>query len=130
MPRLLVLGFLALAAMECFAPMLRVTDLTPMYPLAAADRYFYLMKVVCWWAVWLTLSSGTRCSGAKATVMTTALICLFAVTNLQYMRRGVFIDFAWRGHATGLKEPGLHTISVNPPGWSVTVESASTGKGQ
>lgn len=123
--RLLVLGFLAFAAIECLAPMLRVPDLGPMYVLGAADRYFYLIKVVWWWAVWLTLCQGSRRSRLNATVITAGLICLFAVVNAGYLRRGAFIDFNWRGHAAALDQPGQHTIPVNPTGWSVNVETAA-----
>ncbi|MDH6332303.1 hypothetical protein M2299_003157 [Stenotrophomonas sp. 1278] len=118
--RLVVLGFLALAAVECFAPMLRIADLTPMYSLGAADRYFYLMKVVAWWALWLALNNGTKRSRLDATLTTTALIMLVAVTNTQYLRRPSLVDLNWRGHSSVLDQPGTHTIPVNP-GWSITV---------
>ncbi len=126
--RLLALGFLALAAIECFAPMLRASDLDPLRPLAAADRYFYLFKVVWWWVIWLVLCDGTRRSRLNATAITTALICFFAITNAGYMQRNAFVDFAWRGHTATLDLPGTHTIPVNPPGWSITVETPETGE--
>lgn len=122
--RLVVLGFLALAAVECFLPMLRIPDLEQIRPLPAADRYFYLIKVVWWWSVWLALTDGSRRSRYHATVATTALICFFAVTNLQYMRRAMLTEQDWPVHAAELAQPGTHTIPVNPPGWSITVESS------
>lgn len=120
--RLIVLGFLAIAAIECLAPMLRIAELTPMYSLGAADRYFYLMKVVWWWAVWLALCNGSRGSRRDATLMCSALICLVAVTNSQYLRRQGFSDLNWRGHSSVLDQPGQHTIPINPGGWNITVE--------
>lgn len=128
--RLLVLGFLAVAAIECFAPMVRVPDLSPMYSLGAADRYFYLMKVVWWWAVWLALCNGRKRSRFNATVATTALICLISVTNAGYLRRSTFVDFNWRDHSSALDQPGQHTIPVNPPGWKVSVENPAEQSAQ
>jgi hypothetical protein len=122
--RLVVLGFLALAAAECFLPMLRIPDLEQIRPLPAADRYFYLIKVVWWWSVWLALSNGSRRSRHHATVATTALICFFAITNPQFLRRATFAELDWPAHAAQLAQAGSHTIPVNPAGWSITVESA------
>jgi len=124
--RLIVMGFMAFAAIEAFAPVARMKDFSPLYTLAAADRYFYLAKVIWWWAVWLALSATGRRSRSNATVMTAALICLFAITNLQNLRRTAFIDYAWRSHAKQLELPGPHTVPVNPPGWGVTVETTPT----
>jgi hypothetical protein len=128
--RLILMGFIAFAAIEVFAPVARMKDASPLYALAAADRYFYLVKVVWWWSVWLALSATDRRSRANATVMTAALICLFAVTNQQYMRRNAFIDYAWRTHARQLELPGPQTVPVNPPGWGVTVETKTTKDGR
>ncbi|MBB5864299.1 hypothetical protein [Xanthomonas sp. 3058] len=124
--RLIVMGFIAFAAIEVFAPVVRMKDFSPLYGLAAADRYFYLAKVIWWWAVWLALSGASRRSRWNATVMTSALICLFALTNQQYLRRTAFVDYAWRGHAKQLDLPGPHTVPVNPPGWGITVETPTT----
>lgn len=124
--RLVVLGFIAFAAIEVFAPVARMNDASPLYALAAADRYFYVVKVVWWWAVWLALSSMGERSRFNSTLMTAALICLFAVTNPQYLRRGVFIEFSWRDHARQLLLPGKHTMPVNPRGWGTTVETPAS----
>jgi hypothetical protein len=123
--RLIVIAFLAVAIIECLAPMLRVAELTPMYSLGAADRYFYLIKVVWWWAVWLALCSGSRRSHHNATLMTMALIGMVAVTNTQYLRRPGLDDLKWREHASVLSQPGQHTIPVNPGGWSITLQVAT-----
>ncbi len=121
--RLVVLGFIAFAAIEVFAPVARMHDASPLYALAAADRYFYVVKVVWWWAVWLALSAMSDRSRFNASATTAALLCLFAITNPQYLRRGTFVDFAWRGHARQLTLPGPHMVPVNPPGWGTTVET-------
>lgn len=122
--RILVVGLLALAAIECYVPMLRVTDLAPMYSLGAADRYFYLIKVVLWWAVWLALNGTGIRSRINATVTTTALISLIAVSNAQFLRRPALTDHNWRAHAAGLNNPGTHTIPVNP-GWIINIEGST-----
>lgn len=101
---------------------------SPLYQLAAADRHFYLAKVVWWWAVWMALGGVSRRGQTNATVITVALISLFAVTNSSYLRRGGFVDFAWRDHARQLDQPGNHSIPVNPTGWGIEVETAPTGK--
>ncbi|MET4598337.1 MULTISPECIES: hypothetical protein [Stenotrophomonas] len=121
--RLTVLGFIAFAIVETFVPMLRMTTPSDLVPLNG-DRYFYLVKVVWWWAVWLALSGQTRRGRANATAMTTALISLFALTNAQYLRRPPFKDFDWKGQSAQLKQPGPHTIPVNPYDWKIEVETA------
>ncbi|MFE3969926.1 hypothetical protein [Stenotrophomonas sp. YIM B13575] len=121
--RLTVLGFIAFAVVETFVPMLRMTDPAGLVPLNG-DRYFYLAKVVWWWAVWLALSGQTRRSRVNATATTTALICLFALTNAQYLRRPPFKDFDWKGQSAQLSQPGPHTIPVNPYDWKIEVETA------
>lgn len=123
--RLTVLGFIGFAIIETFVPMLRMTDPSALVPLNG-DRYFYLVKVVWWWAVWLALSGQTRRSQANATAVTTALICLFALTNAQHLRRPPLKDFDWQGQATQLKFPGRHTIPVNPYDWKIEVETAAS----
>lgn len=120
--RVLILGLLALACIECYVPMLRVADLSPMYSLGAADRYFYLIKVIWWWAVWLALKGDSMRSRVSATVTTTALVCLIAMSNVQFLRRPALTDLNWRAHASALDQPGTHTIPVNPGGWSIKVE--------
>ena len=88
-----------------------------------ADRYFYLIKVVLWWAVWLSMTGLSRRSRMNATVATTALLCLVAVSNQQFLRRPTFVDFDWRNHAKELEAGGSHTIPLNPQGWGVMIES-------
>lgn len=127
--RVLVLGLLALGSLECYAPMLRVTELAPMYSLGAADRYFYLIKVVWWWAVWLALDGGSMRSRVNATAVTTALVCLIAVSNAQFLRRYALTNFNWRAHAAVLDQPGAHTIPINPSGWSITVDGDTSTRG-
>jgi len=70
--------------------------------------------------LWLALNNGTKRSRLDATLTTTALIMLVAVTNTQYLRRPSLVDLNWRGHSSVLDQPGTHTIPVNP-GWSITV---------
>lgn len=122
--RLVVLCFAAFAIVETFVPMLRMSDPARIIPLND-DRYFYLVKVVWWWAVWLALSGPCRRSRVNATAITTALICLFALTNAQYLRRPPFKDFDWPGHAAKLREPGRHVIPINPQDWKIEVETAA-----
>ncbi|MFI8717300.1 hypothetical protein ACIGHF_05355 [Stenotrophomonas sp. NPDC077464] len=119
--RLLVLGFLGFASIECFLPMLRMTDPEGLNPFSG-DRYFYLLKVVWWWAVWMCLGAGNRRTRANATLVTTGLICLFATMNLPQMRRAAFKDFDWHGHSAILETPGKHSIPINPYDWRVEVE--------
>jgi hypothetical protein len=119
--RLAVLGFAAFGVIATFAPIIRQQNLLPMLELSAADRYFYLVKVVWWWAVWLVLSGTSRRSRRNATVLTAALISIFAVTNSAYLRRGGLLDLSWPHHAHQLDAGGLHRIPVNPAGWSTTV---------
>ncbi|WP_182068328.1 MULTISPECIES: hypothetical protein [Stenotrophomonas maltophilia group] len=120
--RLIVLGFAAFAGAEVFAPV-RLRDFSPLYHFMLADRYFYLIKVVLWWAVWLSMTGLSRRSRLNATVATTALLCLVAVGNQQFLRRPAFVDFDWRSHARELEAPGSHTIPLNPQGWGVMIES-------
>lgn len=120
--RLIVLGFFAFAAAETFAPV-RLRDFSPLYQFLLADRYFYLIKVVLWWMVWLSLSSVTRRSRLNATISTTALLCMVAVTNQHYLRRPTFVEFDWRHHASLLGTPGSHTVPLNPQGWGVIIDS-------
>lgn len=119
--RLISLGFLVFASVECFLPMLRMTDPEVLNPFSG-DRYFYLIKVVWWWAVWVCLSAGNRRTRANATLVTTGLICLFATMNLQHLRRTAFKDFDWRGQSARLHEPGPQTIPINPYDWRIEVE--------
>lgn len=120
--RVIVLGFSAFAAAEVFAPV-RLRDFAPLYHFMLADRYFYLIKVVLWWAVWLSMTGLSRRSRWNATVATTALLCLVAVTNQQFLRRPAFVEFDWRSHAQKLETPGSHTVPLNPQGWGVLIES-------
>lgn len=123
--RLVLTGFITFAAVETILPALRMQDITLMFPLAAADRYFYLAKVVWWWAVWLALSGNKHRTRLNATLATSAMICLVAVTNVQYMRRQAFVDLNWKQHAARLSAPGIHTIPINPQGWTVTLETTA-----
>ncbi|WP_295936717.1 hypothetical protein [uncultured Xanthomonas sp.] len=119
--RLQVMGFAVFAILETIASALRITDLQQIYQPSAADRYFYLIKVVWWWVVWLALrSTGSR---FRATAIVSALICLVALNNPQFQRRAALSDFSWRDHASDLEQPGTHTIPINPPGWSITIEA-------
>lgn len=120
--RLIVLGFAAFAAAETFAPV-RLRDFSPLYHFMLADRYFYLIKVVLWWAVWLSMTGINRRSRWNSTVATTALLCLVAVTNQQYMRRPAFVEFEWQSHAKKLETPGSYTVPLNPQGWGVVIDS-------
>lgn len=122
--RLTVLGFVAFSIVETFVPMLRMTDPGALVPLNG-DRYFYLVKVVWWWAVWLALSGQALRSRVNATAMTTALICLFALTNAQHLRRQLFKDLDWKGQSAQLGQPGPHAIPVNPYDWKIEVETAA-----
>jgi len=119
---IVMLSFVALAGLETVASMLKMPDLMPLQQILIGDRYFYLVKVCWWWAVWLALRACSR-HLADATVITTAMICLFAIANPQYLRRATLTDYAWRAHAAQLSQPGPHTIPLNPdPGvWSFTV---------
>ncbi|WP_372382298.1 hypothetical protein ACCQ12_16860 [Xanthomonas sp. NCPPB 1068] len=127
--RLIVLGFAAFAAAETFAPV-RLKEVAPLYQFFLADRYFYLIKVVLWWAVWLSMTGGSRQNRWNATVATTALLCLVAVTNQQYLRRPAFVDFNWQSHAKQLKTPGSYTVPLNPQGWGVIIDSKPSESGQ
>jgi hypothetical protein len=118
--RLTILAFAAYGAIECFAPMLRMTDPDALNPLSG-DRYFYLAKVVWWWAVWICLSCGPARSQANATVIVCALISLFALTNLDHLRRAPFKDFDWHNHSAQLHEAGTHVIPINPYDWKITI---------
>jgi hypothetical protein len=126
--RLIVLGFFAFAAAETFAPV-RLRDFAPLYQFMLADRYFYLIKVVLWWAVWLSLTNTSRRSRRNATIATTALLSLVAVTNQQYLRRPTFVDFDWRHHAALLETPGSYTVPLNPQGWGVIIDSKASENG-
>ncbi len=127
--RLIVLGFVAFAAAETFAPV-RLKEVAPLYQFMLADRYFYLVKVVLWWAAWLSMSGGSRRSRWNASVATTALLCLVAVTNQQYLRRPAFVDFDWRSHAKQLETPGSYTVPLNPQGWGVIIDSKASESDQ
>ncbi|KQQ78701.1 hypothetical protein ASF73_04065 [Xanthomonas sp. Leaf131] len=120
--RLIVLGFVAFAAAETFAPV-RLKEVAPLYHFLLADRYFYLIKVVLWWAAWLSMTGGSRRSRLNATVATTGLLCLVAVTNQQYLRRPTFVEFNWQSHAKQLEIPGSYTVPLNPQGWGVIIDS-------
>lgn len=119
---IVMMGFVALAGLETLASMLKMPDLAPLHQIPIGDRYFYLVKVCWWWAVWLALRACSR-NRTDATAITTALICVFAVASPHYLRRAALTDHAWRAHAAQLSQPGPHTIPLNPdPGvWSFTV---------
>lgn len=127
--RLIVLGFAAFAAAETFAPV-RLKEVAPLYQFLLADRYFYLIKVVLWWAAWLSMTSDSRRSRWNASVATTALLCLVAVTNQQYLRRPAFVDFDWQSHAKQLEAPGSYTVPLNPQGWGVIIDSKTSESDQ
>lgn len=127
--RLIVLGFAAFAAAETFAPV-RLKEVAPLYQFVLADRYFFLIKVVLWWAVWLSLTGMSRRSQWNATLATTALLCMVAVTNQQFLRRPAFVDFDWQSHAKALKTPGSHTVPLNPQGWGVIIDSTPSESDQ
>lgn len=126
--RLLVLGFTAFATVEVFASIIRIVADLPLVYKMAGDRYFYVTKVVWWWAVWLTLyAAGMAATRSIATRATVALICFFALNNATSLRRPAFADFAWRDHVRQLDQPGPHTIPVNPGGpWNITVDGDPT----
>lgn len=127
--RLIVLGFVAFAAAETFAPV-RLKEVAPLYQFLLADRYFYLIKVVLWWAVWLSMTGLSRRSRWNATVATTALLCLVAVTNQQFLRRPAFVEFDWQTHAKKLETPGSYTVPLNPQGWGVIIDSKPSESNQ
>ncbi|WP_155393150.1 hypothetical protein [Xanthomonas albilineans] len=122
--RLIALGFLALASLEIFASVAKIKDLSPLHQLPIGDRYFYMIKVVLWWVIWLTVATNSK-HRTTATAITIGLICLFSITNSQYFRRSTLTDYAWRDHAIQLSQPGAHTIPINPNpnDWSFTVQT-------
>ncbi len=125
--RLVVLGFIAFAAITTLAPVARSADPMVMTSFFAGDRYFYLIKVTWWWAVLVTLRGTLHGGKRSASFVTAALVCMIAVTNMHYLRRGALPDMAWAHHARALDAPGKHRIHTNPAGWSATVEASQPG---
>ncbi|UPG95354.1 hypothetical protein [Luteibacter aegosomatissinici] len=120
--RLVVLAMLVFASAEMFAP-ISMRDVTPVYQFMLADRYFYVFKVVFWWAVFTAVVAKGSLSRHEAALTVATFIGLVAVTNPDHLRRRPFVDYHWKQTARELQEPGPHTVYSNPPGWGVVIET-------
>lgn len=119
--RITVLAMLCFACGEMFAPV-RLKEVTPLYQFLLSDRYFYVFKVVFWWAAYASLVSWGSLRRADAAKIVTLFVALVAVNNIEHMRRPPFADLHWKQNARDLKVSGPHTIFVNPPGWGVIID--------
>lgn len=119
--RLTVLAMLVFASAEMFAP-ISMRDVTPVYQFMLADRYFYVFKVVFWWAVYTAIVARGSLSRSDASLVVALFIGLVAVTHPDNLRRRPFVDYHWKETARELRIPGSHTVYANPPGWGVVIE--------
>lgn len=124
--RLLVLAMLAFAITEAFSPM-GLKDFIGMYQFNYGDRYFYLIKVVFWWAAYAALAASVKVKARKVSVGVFVGIAAVALLNPFRMERREFIDFLWPEHAKQFAKPGLHVVPVNPYGWTITIDTPAKG---
>jgi hypothetical protein len=119
--RLMILGLLMFALVGALSGMAKTAHLENYYNFSIADRYFHALRIVFWWAVFAAIASTT--TYRRRDISTVVMLCIVIITlsNLSYMRRGPMQDFQWKAHARELKQPGSHSIPINPPGWSVDV---------
>ncbi|QWT18707.1 hypothetical protein KPL74_13250 [Bacillus sp. NP157] len=119
--RLAVLAMLAFACAEMFAPV-RLKEVEPLYQFLLSDRYFYVFKVVFWWAVYAAIVTQGSLSRADAARIVTLFVALVAAGNIDHLRRPPFADLHWKQTARELRSPGPHTVFTNPPGWGVIID--------
>jgi hypothetical protein len=119
--RLVVLAMLAFACAEMFAPV-RLKEVEPLYQFLLSDRYFYVFKVVFWWAAYAAIVARGSLSRTDAAPVVALFVGLVAAANIDHLRRPPFADLHWKQAAKELKTPGPHTIFANPPGWGVIID--------
>ncbi|MCS3359517.1 hypothetical protein NYL07_06540 [Xanthomonas translucens pv. translucens] len=110
---------LAFAILEVFAAAHKFT-VEPMLSLLHGDRYFFALKIVFWWTVFICLKDlfGSERQGANCTLLLLLFICLL---NKDHMLRPRFIDYGPAAELRKLDQPGSHTIKFNPAGWETTI---------
>jgi len=118
--RLVLLAMVSYAAIETFAPM-GLKEVEQMYQFGFADRYFYVTKVVFWWATFGTFALYT--SRREAAALTLVMLTLIALMNPGRLQRQAFVNLEWKKHARELAAPGVHVVPVNPVGWAIVVET-------
>jgi len=124
--KIIILSFALLAALETFVPT-HLKPLALLYHFYPGDRYFYLIKVVFWWAVWCACASRKDNRRTEATAIVVMSLFLVAVGNPTTLRRPAFLDYHWKVYAHELSQPGHHVIPVNPSPWTMTVDTDKNG---
>ncbi len=119
--RLTILALLLFAFAGVLSGMAKTPNLDSYYDFNLADRYFHALRIVFWWAVFVAIASATTYCRKDICTIVTLCIVMITLSNLSHMRRGPMQDFQWKAHARELKQPGSHSIPINPPGWSVDV---------
>lgn len=120
--RLLLLAMLMYAFAEAFSPM-GLKDFAGMYQFNYGDRYFYLTKVVFWWATYTAFVAWGKTRPRDVAGGVYVAIALVALLNPFRMERRDFANFMWQEHAREFDTPGSHVVPVNPVGWTVTIDT-------
>jgi len=103
-------------------------DTKAMIQFGSADRYFYTIKFVAWWFLYLAMT-GYR--GARRSEVLGLLICAiayFALVNHGSLQRAPLWDMQWRKHAAELNTPGPHDIPINPQYWHIQTTTPAGGQ--
>ncbi len=97
------------------------TGVEPLMSLLNGDRYFFALKTVAWWLLFVVLKD-LLSSGRQAATCTLLFLIFVCMLNQGHMIRPALTDNAAAASLEALDRPGTQTLKVDPQGWEVTID--------
>lgn len=93
-----------------------------------SDRYYLLARISMWWVLYTAFAAHWKepFRAEAATVMLVIFVGVIVSPGLH--RRWAMVPLDWKGHVRDLRQPGHHSIPVNPGSFTIEINTDASGK--